>query len=204
MSVVAVRCISFKSRYGLPGGSETMIDVTEVYLEPLRPEDAAGMFPGLSDDNAYHFIPTDPPATLEALRDRYVFLSAGGTQDGTEIWLNWTIRRTVDQHFMGYTQVTLKGDDALVAYHVFPVFWRQGIATSAMNLTLADIFRRPGIKTARAFVDTRNTASVALLKTLGFNLIRTISDADFFRGATSDEFEFILHREVWLGKSATS
>lgn len=104
---------------------------------------------------------------------------------------------------MGYTQVTLTGEDALVAYHVFPAFWRQGIATSAMKLTLADIFRRPGIKTAHAFVDTRNTASIALLKTLGFNLVRTISDADFFKGTTSNEFEFILDGEVWLRNSAT-
>ncbi|MBB2200698.1 GNAT family N-acetyltransferase [Gluconacetobacter tumulisoli] len=178
--------------------------MNEVYLEPLRPEDAPDMFSGLSDDRAYRFIPDDPPATLDALRDRYVFLSSGGTQDGTEVWLNWAVRRTADQQPVGYTQATLTGDNALVAYHVFPAFWRQGVATRAMKLTLADIFRRPQIKVAHAFVDTRNTASIALLRTLYFNLVRTVPDADFFKGATSHEYEFRLQREAWLQKSIPS
>ncbi|MBS1104351.1 GNAT family N-acetyltransferase [Gluconobacter sp. Dm-62] len=166
--------------------------MNRIFLTALRPEDAADMFSGLSDERAYRFIPDDPPVSPEALRDRYVFLSAGGRPDTNEIWLNWIIRRTADQQAVGYTQATLTGKEALIAYHIFPDFWRQGIATQAMTLTLKNIFDCHEIRIVRAFVDTRNAASIALLKTLGFNLTRTIPDADFFKGSTSHEYEFKL------------
>ncbi|KXV21748.1 acetyltransferase [Gluconobacter japonicus] len=156
------------------------------------------MFSGLSDNRAYQFIPDEPPVSLEALRDRYVFLSEGGNSDGTEIWLNWVIRQAVDQKAVGYTQATLTAEEAIVAYHIFPAYWRQGIAAEAMKLTLKTIFHNPDIKIARAFVDTRNHASIGLLHKLGLKQVRTIHDADFFKGANSHEYEFEITQTEWL------
>lgn len=175
-----------------------MNDTNRIILEPLLPEDAQDMFSGLSDNRAYQFIPDEPPISLEALRDRYVFLSEGGNSDGTEIWLNWIIRQAVDQKAVGYTQATLTAEEAIVAYHIFPAYWRQGIATDAMQFTLTTIFHNPDIKIARAFVDTRNHASIALLHKLGFKQVRTIHDADFFKGANSHEYEFEITQTEWL------
>jgi len=175
-----------------------MSDTKKIKLEPLRPEDAQDMFSGLSDNRAYQFIPDEPPISLEALRDRYVVLSSGGNSNGTEIWLNWIIRQGVDQKAVGYTQATLTAEEAVVAYHVFPLYWRQGIAAEAMKITLTTIFHNPDIKIARAFVDTRNHASIALLHKLGFKQVRTIHDADFFKGAKSHEYEFELTQTEWL------
>ncbi len=175
-----------------------------IRLSPLRPDDAPEMFAGLSDERGYAFIPDEPPETPEKLRERYIMLSSGGTPDGREIWLNLIIRYGDDRRPAGYTQATLTGQEALVAYHVFPSLWRNGIATAAMTLMLNDLFARDTIHTARAFVDTRNAGSVALLKKLGFTLLRKIVNADFFRGAQSDEFEFTLTREAWCTDSDKS
>ena len=47
-----------------------------------------------------------------------------------------------------------------------------------------------GVTRFVAQVDTRNVASQRLLASLGFALVRRIDEADFFKGARSDEFEY--------------
>lgn len=167
-------------------------------IVPLRPEDAEEMFVGLSDEQGYHFIPDEPPATIETLRERYVMLSSGGLPDGSEIWLNWIIRYGNENVASGYTQSTITGNDALIGYHVFPAFWRKGIGATSVILTLGEVFARKGVTVARAFVDTRNIASISLLEKLGFSRIKTIKNADFFNGAQSDEHEYVLDKEKFI------
>lgn len=169
-----------------------------ISLVPLRPEDAVEMFPGLSDEKAYQFIPDTPPDTPETLRERYQMLVSGGPPDAHEIWLNWVIRYGSNKVAAGYTQATITGKDALIGYHVFPAFWRKGIGSDAVTQTLENIFDRKDVTTARAFVDTRNTGSISLLEKLGFFRTNTLEKADFFKGQQSNEYEYILKKEIYL------
>lgn len=166
-------------------------------LEPLLPEHADAMFDGLADAAAYRFLPDDPLPDIENLRSRYIRLAAGSSADGSELWLNWVIRRRGDKALLGYTQATLQGSAALVAYHIFPAHWRQGFATEAMRITLDLLFTMSSVERANALVDTRNAASIALLERLGFTVDHLIENADFFKGSQSDEFEFSLSRAAW-------
>lgn len=174
--------------------------IENLIIVPLRPDDAEEMFAGLSDEQGYHFIPDEPPATIEALRERYVMLSSGGLPDGSEIWLNWIIRYGDENAAAGYTQATISGNDALIGYHVFPAFWRQGIGAASLTLTLEEVFARDDVTTARAFVDTRNIASVYLLEKLGFSRINTINSAEFFKNNYSNEYEYIYEKEKWISR----
>ena len=167
-----------------------------VTLEPLRPEHAAAMFDGLSDPAAYRFLPGDPPSSVAALRSRYERLSVGRSPDGAETWLNWVVGLRGGT-LVGYTQATVRSGVAHVAYQVFPTHWRRGVATAAMRLTLDALFGMATVGEVRALVDTRNTASVCLLRTLGFGHLRTIVDADQFKGSRSDEHEFGLARAAF-------
>ncbi|GAA5266040.1 hypothetical protein ACOSOMT5_P2467 [Acidiphilium sp. MT5] len=159
------------------------------------------MFDGLADSAGYRFLPDDPPSSVEGLRARYVVLAGGSSADGSEIWHNWVIRCRNDHNLLGYTQATVQGPNAMVGYHVFPSHWRQGYATEAMMKTLDMLFAMPSIDQANAFVDTRNVASISLLKRLGFTVERMIENADFFKGSQSDEFEFRLSRGAWAAHS---
>ena len=169
-----------------------------IELEALRPDHVDGMFAGLSDPSAYAFMPEDPPADVEALRRRYGTRAIGHSPDGAERWLNWVIRLSSDGACLGYTQATITGPGALIAYHVFPAFWRLGIGRRAMSITLNRLFAAD-VERATALVDTRNVASLALLRRLGFTCVRTIENADFFKGRSSDEHEFELRRSAWHG-----
>jgi [ribosomal protein S5]-alanine N-acetyltransferase len=47
------------------------------------------------------------------------------------------------------------------------------------------------VREARALLDTRNEASWRLMERLGFRRNRLIKDADQFKGASSDEYEYL-------------
>jgi RimJ/RimL family protein N-acetyltransferase len=160
------------------------------------------MFEGLSDPRGYVFLPSDPPPDLASLRTRYARLALGRSADGSEIWLNWIVRRRDDGKPMGYVQATVQGTAVLIAYHVFPRYWRRGVARAAVGAMLDLLFAGNGIERASALVDTRNAASQALLVKLGFVRVRTNPNADFFKGSSSDEFEFELLRSAWPVKTA--
>lgn len=168
-------------------------------LERLRPEHASEMFTGLSAPEAYELLPDDPPKCEGTLRKKYEHQARGKSPDGTEIWLNWIIRDQNSGEVMGYTQATVTTRPALLGYHIFPCFWRSGVGSRALSATLDLIFGEAGIDRAYALVDTRNAGSIALLRKLGFALVRQHQDADFFKGKSSDEFEFELACEAWNG-----
>ena len=165
---------------------------SEVRLEPLQAAHAEGMFEGLSDPAGYLFLPDDPPVDLASLRGRYARQVRGRSSDGLEVWLNWVARRASSGALVGYTQATLRDRVAHVAYHIFPAYWRQGLGTAAMRMTLGLLDEADLVDEARALVDTRNEASIALLQKLGFNLLGTFVGADHFKGRGSDEHEFAL------------
>lgn len=172
-----------------------------VRLEPLRPEHAREMFPGLSVEVGYRFLPSRPPENLAELTRRYVRQSRGRSEDGSELWYNWIVRDVGNDAVLGYTQATIRAQAALVAYHVFPAYWRSGVGYAAMSETLDRIFLSLGAERARALVDTRNAASAALLQKLGFAIKGRHEAADFFKGEVSDEFEFELTLSAWLARS---
>ncbi len=166
--------------------------VERIGLEPLARRHADELFGALLDLRIYRFIPQEPPASLEALRERYGFLEGGGSPPGGELWLNWVIRRARDAAAVGTVQATVEADSAWIAYEVLPEYWRLGYGASACRRMLDLLRAENGVEVALAKVDTRNEASVALLESLGFDRVRTLPNADFFKGAPSDEYEYRL------------
>jgi ribosomal-protein-alanine N-acetyltransferase len=63
---------------------EARLETPRLFLEPILPAHAARLNEQLQDEQLYRFIPQDPPATLQALADRYDFLSTRRSPDGRE------------------------------------------------------------------------------------------------------------------------
>lgn len=80
---------------------------------------------------------------------------------------------------------------AHVAYFVFRAHQRQGFAAEAVAAVLAHLSEALGVREARALLDTRNEGSWRLLERLGFTRARLIKNADHFKGADSDEYEYV-------------
>ncbi len=158
-------------------------------LEPLTLGHAEPLFGPLSDPLLYEFLPSDPPISADALRERYQRLETRRSPDGKELWLNWTGRRH-NGAFVGMVEATVHEDaTAHVAYFVFTAFQRQGFAGESVSAVLAHL-KAIGVHEARALLDTRNEASWRLMERFGFHRVRLIKNADHFKGAPSDEYEY--------------
>jgi ribosomal-protein-alanine N-acetyltransferase len=138
-------------------------------LEPLRRAHAFEMFSALSDPAIYRYIDEAPPASVEALAERYARLETRQSINGGERWLNWIVRETATQRAVGFVQATVKDDDtAFVAYVIAPEAQRKGFAREATAAMMAELRTTYGASKLRASVDAANAASIALLAFLGF------------------------------------
>src|SRR6185436_10900328 len=144
-----------------------------------------------SDGALYTYLPGDPPRSLEALQERYQRLEKRRSADGTQLWLNW-VGRQHNGAYVGLVEATVLANAvAQIAYFVFQPFQRQGFAAEAVEAVLTHVKSEAGVREARALLDTRNEASWRLMERLGFRRARVIKDADHFKGAPSDEYEYV-------------
>ena len=120
------------------GNTEDTFTTARLRLEPLAPAHAALLYPALRDPHLYTFIPQEPPASEQALRERYTRLAARRSPDGTQVWLNWALRRHKTGDYAGTVEVTVYPEGtAALAYMVFPPFWQQGYAREGCVRVLA-------------------------------------------------------------------
>jgi [ribosomal protein S5]-alanine N-acetyltransferase len=167
------------------------LQTPNLVLEPLKPAHADEIFPHLSDPALYTYVPQDPPADIERARARYARLEHGRSADGQDLWLNWVIKDKA--RIAGTVQATVMPDrTALIAYERYAPFAHKGVAAEAVGAMIAHLKDELETRVVRALVDTRNAPSIRLLECLGFERKRTIKDADHFKGATSDEYEYEL------------
>ena len=158
------------------------------------------MFPGFQNPAIYTYIPSDVPQDLRTMKSRYARLESRLSPDGKEAWFNWVLRlkSTVqfDMPCIGFIQATLSLQEktALIAYGLFPEFWRQGYAKEALISMLDHLFSQYDVTTIEALIDTRNKASQALLATVNFQQVAFLPQADFFKGENSDEYRYRLER----------
>jgi len=180
------------------GSTASIITTARLLLEPVNRHHATAMFAGLSDARGYAFIPDTPPESISALAAEYAGLESGTSPDGRELWLNWAIKHREQSDFAGYVQATILCDEAalVIAYHIFPDFWGQGLGREAVAAMLAYCRAQFNVREARAYIDTRHTRSTRLVEALGFTRLTVLPRTDFFGGQVSDE---VVYRLVWPG-----
>lgn len=160
-------------------------------LEPLTAEHAARLFPVLSDPTIYTYTPGEPPESVESLRERYERLQRRVSPSGEEIWLNWAVWVERSRCYAGVVQATVRREgNALIAYELAEPFRGAGYAAESCEAVLAALASDYSVERVSAHVDTRNLASIRLLSRLGFRQVELIRNADYFKGASSDEFVY--------------
>ena len=170
---------------------EKILETARLGLEPLAVGHAERLYPMLEDMALYTFIPQEPPASLAEVRARYRRLAGRRSPEGDEAWLNWAARLRETREYVGTFQATVRADGtALIAYMIFVPFQRRGLAREGCAALLSCLTGEWGVETVVAEIDTRNTASVALVESLGFARVATVEGADFFKGVSSDEYRY--------------
>ena len=183
---------------------EDRLQTPRLFLEPIVPGHASVLYESMQDERLYRFIPQDPPATPQALEERYDFLSARRSPDGREAWLNWAVRERSSGEYAGTLEATVHANGtATVAYMVFVPHQRRAFAAEACGRLLRHLFGDYRLGMVAAEIDTRNVASIALVESLGFERVGFQKDADHFKGSTSDEYRYEIGKSAWAGRRPT-
>ena len=184
---------------------EARLETPRLFLEPILAVHAQRLNGQLQEERLYRFIPQDPPASPQALEDRYGFLSARRSPDGREAWLNWAVREKRSSDYVGTLEATVEKDPlAFVAYMVFLPYQRRGFAAEACWRLVEHLFEEYRVGVVAAEIDTRNVASIALVETLGFERVAFLQDADHFKGSSSDEYRYEIQESAWAEKRPRS
>lgn len=157
-------------------------------IEPLAPTHADELFPLLLPPALHRFTPRRPPASLEALRERYQRLSSRRSPDGAERWLNWVLRERASGRAVGLLEATVTGERASIAYTVFVADQRRGLAREGVAWLLSWLPSALGVTRTRATVDVENAASIALARAVGLVLVET-RPADDIEGGAEHVFQ---------------
>jgi RimJ/RimL family protein N-acetyltransferase len=164
------------------------ITATRCILEPHVADHAGEMFEVLSDPAIYEFE-NEPPTSEDTLRSRYRRLESRRSEDGKQVWLNWVLR-IPSGRLAGYVQATVLRDGrSYVAYELNSQYWRQGIATSAVEAMLAELGNQYGVSLAIAVLKAKNFRSHGLLLKLGFQRAAPADEVRYRDSA--DEVVFI-------------
>ena len=103
----------------------------ELILEPLVVGHAEAMFKVLTEPELYRYLDYPSPPSIEHLRTVYAGAEARKSPDGSQLWLNWVVRRP-GQPPVGYVQATVTAEaSAWVGYVFSTEHWGRGYATQA-------------------------------------------------------------------------
>jgi RimJ/RimL family protein N-acetyltransferase len=156
-----------------------MLQGRHLSLEPLRVGHAAEMALAL-DDPGLHRFTGGAPATRDDLAQTYARRLLGPA-DGSRRWLNWVLRRTVENQAVGTVQATIGRTDghvvAEVAWVVGTPFQGRGYATEAARV-LVDWIRTQGAVTVIAHVHPDHAVSAAVARAVGLAPTDTIVDGE--------------------------
>lgn len=140
----------------------------ELVLEPLVAGHAEAMFELLCEPGLYRYLDHAPPPSVEHLRGVYAGVEKRVSPDGSQVWLNWVVRRPGEAP-LGYVQATLLlNHTAWVGYVFSARHGGRGHATQAGRAMLEHVASDYGVSRFLASVEAENLRSIRLLERLGF------------------------------------
>lgn len=178
---------------------ELGLETNRLILEPINEGHAPEMVELLADPDLHTFVPSDPP-TVEKLQSQYKYWESRISPQEDELWLNWVGRSKSDGRLIGHFQAGVKRSlEASIAYTVGKEFQRSGYAYEGLTKIMELLFVEVDAESVKAWIDTRNQASIGLVKKLGMSQIEFIAKADYFKGTDSDEFVFSVRKDQIKG-----
>ncbi|MGI8628108.1 MAG: GNAT family N-acetyltransferase [Geodermatophilaceae bacterium] len=158
----------------------SVVSSQRLTLEPLRVDDAVEMAPILNDTALHTFIGGEP-ATASELRQRYERQVVGRSADGSEIWLNWVVRRHDNGQAVGTVQATITEQDGRLAGDVA---WVLGAAQQGHGYareaawTMVAWLRQQQVELVVAHVYPDHEASIAVARAIGLAPTDVVVDGE--------------------------
>lgn len=169
------------------------LETERLHIKPLKASDAVAAFPKLQDDDLYRWISLIKPKSVNSLAEDWRRIESRTSPDHKEIWLAWFVSSKFDNSPLGSIDVSIDEDGVAVnfGYYFFVSEWGKGYGTEATSAVIQHL-QKHQVKKFIATVTVGNTASVAVLKKLGFEFVRTIPNNDTLNGVLVDDDEYVL------------
>ncbi len=150
-------------------------------LRRTRLEDASAMFEALRDPAIYTYLPRRAPDKVADIETRFARVIPETAPDRLDQWLNWTVWLRDGGAGIGAVEATVKPDHRVEIGYLFdPRMWRRGYGKEAVTAML-DMLRAQGAIAFEAYIDIRNDASKALVRTLAFQHVETRGLDEFWQ-----------------------
>jgi RimJ/RimL family protein N-acetyltransferase len=174
-----------------------VIEAAGLALEPQVAAHAEAMFAVLSDSAIYEYE-NAPPASVDALRERYRKLETRRSGDGSEQWLNWVVRLP-EGELAGYVQATVypHRHDSDIAYEFASRYWGRGLARTAVEAMVGELAAQYDVRALSAILKRTNERSRRFLERLGFAL----ASPERHRPRKVDADELLMERKLVVRKS---
>ncbi|HET6554430.1 MAG TPA: GNAT family protein [Dyella sp.] len=165
-------------------------------LDALQVHDAATLFAYRSDPEVARYQGWRPDSLADAERFIRNQIDAPASSPGQ--WFQRAIRRRSDGALMGDLGCCLSSDgQAEFGITVAQSEQGNGVAREALEAWLGLLFGRLDVHRVHASVDPRNTASMALLRSLGFRQEAHFRESLRFRGEWVDDVIFAMLAREW-------
>ena len=138
-----------------------------VVLVPLLARDARELAGLLDDATVRDALGVDD---LDGLRRRFAGWETRRSPDGAQDWLNWIVRARDDGRALGWTQATVEGAAASLAYALLPAERGRGAASDAVRALAAWLRDTLGVREVTASIAPENAASERVARAAGFEL----------------------------------
>lgn len=146
-------------------------------LTPLGPEEADDLFP-LLDDTRLHAYTGGKPLSREDLRARYEALTSRHSPDGSELWLNWIVRRLEDEAPVGQMEATVAGRTAWVAWVIGSRWQSRGYASEAAIAIVEWLFEQDEVEVVTAHIYPGHAASERVAINAGLTVTGDLVDGE--------------------------
>lgn len=177
---------------------EAKIETERLVLDALRADDAAALFTYRGDDEVAKYQRWKPANLDEAAA--FIAEQSQRVFGATDSWCQWAIRCRSSGELIGDFGVHFpasKDDPIEFGLSLQPAHQGQGYAREAMTAAIDLAFRRWGYRRLVGSVDPRNTASMALCRSLGLRQEAHHVESYRFRGVWVDDVIFALLAREW-------
>jgi RimJ/RimL family protein N-acetyltransferase len=164
----------------MPWPAAATVETPRLRLEPLRVADAAAMAAVLADPALYPFTGGHPPS-VDQLERRYVAQVTGGSADGSQWWLNWTVRRRPTSEVAGFVQATVQVRDGEL---VGDVAWVIGVRSQGQGLAaeaargMIGWLRSAGVGRVTALIHPDHSTSMGVALSCGLTPTDEVVDGE--------------------------
>jgi RimJ/RimL family protein N-acetyltransferase len=176
------------------------VRTARLVLRRFHAEDLEPLLGFHGDADVVRYVPYPPRdrQTMRTVLERKI-ANTRLSEDGDLLEL--AVVRTEDQVLIGDVLLVLRSVEhqtVEVGYVFSPTYSRQGYATEAVRALLDVAFFELDARRVVARVDTRNTASRALLERLGMRQEAHLIENEWIKGELTSEVDYAVLAREWL------